>query len=95
MRHITKNNFFFFLHFHLMKRYSWGPRKKDEFFNQRFLANGSGFINKNIFLKENLFFSPKYTRYDKMLGSKMVYFREIYKSHDVHFFIEVISFLYQ
>ena len=53
---------------------------KVKFVSQSFLTNGSGFIHKKRILQnKKSIFRPKYSRYEKMLTSKIVHLKQTYK----------------
>ena len=59
---------------------------KVKFVSQPFLTNGYGFIHKKRFLQnKKSIFRPNYSRYKKMLTSKIVHLKETYKFYFNHF----------
>ena len=73
--------------------YFEGPKIKDAFASQPFLTNGSGFIHKKRFCKNQKFNFPA-KLYEKKFEKKILYFKEIDKLAADYFFIGVIFFVY-
>ena len=71
-------------------------RKINKLAFKHFFINDLSFnlFIKNAFMKiKSSIFPLKYTKYGKMLGNKIVYFKKIYNFSLEHFYILIISFV--